>query len=413
MQALLNWLRETFSFGRGRSQADDRPLIGSTAQGGVKVSGPVVSPAQPKGSDTTRSIKLQGLPSLGQALVDNGMITKERLQQALTAHKQERSAPSEEGGAERRSFVDLLVADGFATRADVDAVLQAMTDAYRAHSKRVSEAMGQPYLTCDPPVPEIRQYGLRFDMEVIGANHKTPSKATHWKVRITALPAEGLPLVLGGEYSVPVDNFGYATFIGDHVEAEWDGDQYSEFSTFKHGWTPDSWPRNATEALEHLRLLHKETLAADVPLNHVAGRSKFASYLLDRVMGEISVWKEYPRGALAIDKQGEAVLLAAAILEHLTMARIEQVSRNFGSHPEGCRRLIAAAKKTDLSGIRWAMEFVHSHMPSRRPSRQEVESIGRMFAMARQADQNYGRGTGDRVIEVLLGAPRPAGGIIQ
>ncbi len=254
----------------------------------------------------------------------------------------------------------------------------------------------------------------RFDVLIVGES--TPDKTakpawirghSHWNCRVLKVPQGGsVPLEAGKDYAFSKELFNYGSFLGDSVEIEWDGQKYDRAETFLHGYVPADMASTVDGALEALRKLKGEVSGA-IRLPEVAGRSIYAAYLLDLVYGQTSWRKDYPENPGNHSQKVEAVQLAAAIFSSITLAQMKAVSKEGSSLSWGAERIIAASKEK-IGQLMYESTLalqcgLMCFMPRRRASAAEVESIGRMFAMAAEAEKNYGRDTGNRVLERLLG----------
>jgi hypothetical protein len=262
----------------------------------------------------------------------------------------------------------------------------------------------------------------RFDVEIISDYPqtergrglkfwKTSPRSDQWLVRVLRHSGGNLPLAQDQDYALPKSSFNYGTFIGDSVEIEWDGEQYVEAETYRHGFQPDDLPRDADSAFEALQRFHAETVGStqEAALSEIAGRSKYAAYLLDQVLGHVSIYRAYPRGAGSPDQQYQAVKMAGAVFSSLGLKRIEAVSKEGCSHAGSCAAIAGVAADQTLSRdqlIRLASIKVqgtlHTYWPHRRTTEEELENIREMFALAAEADANYGPGTGELCLDKLF-----------
>lgn len=283
--------------------------------------------------------------------------------------------------------------------------------------------------------PRKRQFTARFDIEILGviepqkpkgqilpswvtawipsgAQESPPCKA--WKIRVLSCPdSHNFPLTKDSEHTFPQDLFDFSTFIGDLVDVGFDGESIGNATAYRNGFQPPQLANyDCDTALELLRLFHQEVTGAtdEFPLNEVAGRSKHAGILLDTVMGEPSFRKQNVRGEASQAHQAEAIRLAADVIKHLGIDNIRLASRICSSHPSGCRYLVEAAAKNqdsdqnlieEVRGL--AISFMHLHWPRKRASAENMLDIGKLLAMAAQADENYGPGTGKQCLDRVFG----------
>lgn len=270
----------------------------------------------------------------------------------------------------------------------------------------------------------MSEHKNRFDVAIVGESSpdRPPPSAgqalvnwalrkrpehSHWLVLVLRCPQENFPLESGKQYALPKDLFHYGTFLGDFVELKWDGQNYQQPQTFRHGFQPEHPARTAAAALEALHQLNNET-TDQVPASEVAGRCVYAGYLLDQTMGEVSWRKNSPVGAAAETQQIEAIHLAARVCQTLTVARIKSVCKEGSSLYWGAEQLIDAARKSESSELLYRAKMalqvgLHTHLPTRRPLQAELDSVAGLLAMAAEADRNYGPGTGERILTKVLG----------
>lgn len=242
----------------------------------------------------------------------------------------------------------------------------------------------------------------------------TPPEPTHWRVRVTARPDEekalGLPLVLGQYYDLPMSLFNYCTFLGDGVEIEWDGKEYSHPEPFQHGYQPTECSlRTHQEAMEALIALHTEIMGQtdNFPSQELAGRAIWAGHLLNRVMGEVSCPTRAPVDAGPVAMQVQAVRLCGQIFRKLGIDNLREVSKKWSGMAAGCREVVELSldsRSPDSAIVDKAVWILRGSLVTDWPHRQpEVDSIANLLRMAAQADDNYGKGTGDRILDKVLG----------
>lgn len=260
----------------------------------------------------------------------------------------------------------------------------------------------------------MSQHPERFDVLIVGESTpdpknkpKWPTGHTHWNVRIVKVPTGGsVPLEVGKDYALSKEVFNYGSFLGDLVEIEWDGHKYDRAETVQHGFSPSALPTAVEPALQALKDLRASTTST-VPLHEVAGRAKFASYLLDVVFGHTSWRKDYPKDFGTHAQKTEAVQLVAGVFATLTVAKMKAVSKEGGSLAWGAEMILKAAREKSGQMVHEATLALQCglmcFMPHRRASAAEVDSIALLFKLAAEADKNYGRATADKILDRQLG----------